>query len=588
VTEIVKLFGLAGTGKTEWIAEKYVEQVSTRGALYEDLLGISFTRAAGQSLKERCERIYRASPHAVRHRSFEHANIRTLHSFCHHYFLKKYFGELEDDVDEEGTATKSFSARAMYYQVRDFLPAQQSENIERAISKLRLFSYDEERFQKIIDEVKAAPPRRQVLDIDRIYNDYVKEKAKRFDYADCLQFAMNSMKLKAHWKFVSLDEAQDFTKLHWEIIKKHIVPNTDVLLIAGDPTQSIHVWAGADPNYFLNEREIKATRIVELTQSHRIPRLHLPVVNALQRQMTDGTDHFQISTLREGGKIDHMNWPLCLEFLRDQADQRLDTLVLSLNSFNLTMIGNDLIEAGVLFVQDKRTDFSPWSPTVTKSDWYAYSLYYHIWNKNYAVEIPYGKIWAMLESAPQLMDIWRLFADERDKDKMGFTITVADLMDILQIRHDLSEYELVETLFEWPPRGRAILKTGSVSKKGKDREKQLDKAHYRILRYMESCGEGPYVEPCVKLSTVHGAKGLEADTVVVIMSRDEARSPDDQRKLLVNAICRSKMRVVMTWLANEEEQDRHPLKDKNLALIMTHEELGLHLDARWMEEEKVE
>lgn len=568
MAKITKLFGLAGSGKTHEIAKNLVERTLKRGYQYSDMLSISFTKAAGQSLRERCAALYADSHLAIRHRSFEHANIRTLHSFCHEYFLKKYFGELEDSEEKS-----SPRGRAMYFNISDFHLAR-VETMERSLSKLRLFSYKgaEEKFAEVMDEIKF---KWGVLNIQDVYNDYMEAKGKKFDYCDVLEFAITSAPLQEKWKYVSIDEAQDFSPIHWKIVERHIFPCAEEVLVAGDPTQSIHVWAGADPKYFLEGIEGEKR---ELYESRRIPDKLLPSINALQRQMTDGTDHFQIVTQKTGGSIVHMGWPECVIFLKEQSDERKDTLVLSLSGFKLAEIGRSLIDAGVLFMQDRQGEFSPWSPTVTKSDWHAYSLYYFIWHKMYDARIEYGKVWRMVESSRQLSDIWSLFADPSERDKSVFTITVKELMEVLKIDEDLNEFELLEKLFEWPPRRRKLL---SMRAKKDNPHRGLLKAHHRILEYIRSCGEGPYVEPVIKLSTVHGAKGLEADTVVLLLTRDELRSSDDKRKLCINAICRSKDKVILTWLNREVRNYNHLLHDKNLCEIMTDEEFSKHLDARW-------
>lgn len=567
-TRIIKVSGLAGSGKTHHIANRLVESVLKHGMKYDNMLSISFTKAAGQSLRERCADLYSQSEFAIRHKSFEHANIRTLHSFAHEYFLKKYFGEQENSV----------GGRAMYYNISEYEPARR-ENIERALSKLRLFSYDDDKFNETMEEIKF---KWKVLNIDTVYKDYLTTKAKRFDYADALVFALNSLALRDRWRFVSIDEAQDLSPIHWEIVRKHIIPNSDEVLIAGDPTQSIHIWAGADPYYFLDKFAIPADEEVELKLSHRIPDKVLPVINALQRRMTDGTSEYQIETEKKGGSVKHMSWQECVLFLKEQSDERKDTLVLSLSGFKLGKIGNSLIEAGVLFMQDKRSEFTPWSPTVTKSDWYAYSLYHFIWNKMYDTKIEYGKVWRMVESSRRLTDTWAVFSDPSERDRGTFSITVEELMRALGIEKDLNEYDLLQTLFEWPPRKRRILWTGAERMKDKKDDPQTwTRAHHRILNYIQSCGEGPYVEPVIKLSTVHGAKGLEAETVVLLLTRDELRTDDDKRKLCINAICRSKSDVIFTWLSTDKRHSEHALTDKNLSEVMTDQEFLDYLDARW-------
>jgi|HubBroStandDraft_4_1064222.scaffolds.fasta_scaffold00019_73 superfamily I DNA/RNA helicase len=63
-----------------------------------------------------------------------------------------------------------------------------------------------------------------------------------------------------------VDEAQDFTLLQWAVAERAFA-NVDALYVAGDHLQSIHKWAGAADDYFLNlDYEIDY-----LPLSHRIP-----------------------------------------------------------------------------------------------------------------------------------------------------------------------------------------------------------------------------------------------------------------------------------------------------------------------------
>jgi hypothetical protein len=72
------------------------------------------------------------------------------------------------------------------------------------------------------------------------------------------------------------------------------------------------------------------------------------------------------------------------------------------------------------------------------------------------------------------------------------------------------------------------------------------KRYFSMDEYYHRCYQGPYIEPKIKLSTVHGAKGLESPCVVLFVYPDK-RWPDEERlKLYLNAICRSSGEIIIT------------------------------------------
>lgn len=67
-------------------------------------------------------------------------------------------------------------------------------------------------------------------------------------------------------QYVFVDEAQDLSKLQWKVLQ-HCFCNATVV-IAGDDDQSIYKWSGADLQSFLNLEGVKTV----LSQSYRVPK----------------------------------------------------------------------------------------------------------------------------------------------------------------------------------------------------------------------------------------------------------------------------------------------------------------------------
>lgn len=72
-------------------------------------------------------------------------------------------------------------------------------------------------------------------------------------------------------KLLIIDEAQDLSKLQWQVVKRLMNEAKDCdVIIAGDDDQCIHTWAGADLESFMSLKNfVDDTKI--LSQSYRIP-----------------------------------------------------------------------------------------------------------------------------------------------------------------------------------------------------------------------------------------------------------------------------------------------------------------------------
>lgn len=96
----------------------------------------------------------------------------------------------------------------------------------------------------------------------------VKQERGKKDFADMIEMVIDG-DFDVPFKVLFIDEAQDFSRMQWEMIRK-LMPHLDKLYIAGDDDQSIFPFTGSDPFGFL---DFPADTIEVLEQSYRVPHL---------------------------------------------------------------------------------------------------------------------------------------------------------------------------------------------------------------------------------------------------------------------------------------------------------------------------
>ena len=128
---------------------------------------------------------------------------------------------------------------------------------------------------KRMDLLEYYDSRQNILDIERntLYllaeelKKYKKEKGLK-DFTDLLEQFIDK---ESHNKFevLFIDEAQDLSLLQWDMVRK-IWDRAGKTYIAGDDDQAIFKWAGADVDHFIALKE-EVDDIQTLDQSYRIP-----------------------------------------------------------------------------------------------------------------------------------------------------------------------------------------------------------------------------------------------------------------------------------------------------------------------------
>jgi DNA helicase-2/ATP-dependent DNA helicase PcrA len=105
--------------------------------------------------------------------------------------------------------------------------------------------------------------------VERAYRHY-KESRNLLDFTDLLELIVQQPDKLPKLDVVIIDEAQDLSRLQWRLVE-HLVHTAKRVYIAGDDDQAVFTWAGADVDAFLNFEG----SVTVLQQSWRVPaRVH--------------------------------------------------------------------------------------------------------------------------------------------------------------------------------------------------------------------------------------------------------------------------------------------------------------------------
>ena len=322
---ITVLEASAGTGKTHAIGDLVTRYVAEGVATLDELLVVTFGRAASQELRERvrghlvaAERAL-ADPDAAAaagnpvHRllvdapapevrlrrerlraalaGFDAATIVTTHQFCQYVLTGLGIaGDGDADVELVESLDDLIVEVVDDLYVRAFAGRVQGEPIfdrATALSLARTVINDPQARLEPVAEAAGSPAARRVgfggavrREVDRRkrhrrvlgYDDLLSRLAAALEPAD----APARARMRARWSIVLVDEFQDTDPVQWQILERAFGDATVVLV--GDPKQSIYAFRGGDIDTYLSAAQTAGAHPT-LTRNWRTD---APLVDALQ------------------------------------------------------------------------------------------------------------------------------------------------------------------------------------------------------------------------------------------------------------------------------------------------------------------
>ena len=326
-----------------------------------------------------------------------------------------------------------------------------------------------------------------------------KDSYKLVDFTDMIE-RFNVSKLCPNFDVVFIDEAQDLSPIQWKMVDI-IRKNSKYVILAGDDDQAIYGWAGANVKKF--QQEISKKDII-LPQSYRVPQ---NVQNLADKILNLIPDDRRIKK----------NWKAreeqgSVNYIYDTADAPLDQgtwLVLARYNDKLNRLKPTLKERGIYFEFKDRKSY--------KVTLFRTILNYIRWQK-------------------------------------GDDLSLSEVKDIFEYTN--TEEELTEE------------RMYNLEEFGYDKnipwydEFTSDYEECLYIREMLSNGEELRKNPRVKLSTIHSAKGGEADNVLLILDNTKtirdaldksSDKQDEEHRVWYVGVTRTKQNLYI-MAAKKEDQ----------------------------------
>ena len=501
-----KILGGPGCGKTTEIL-KMLKKNFESGMHFDQVLMIGFAKATVENLQDRAIHDKTLSLFLTEKQA---QSIKTIHKFCKDHLsqfqifnesAKKTFKDLIKtdpdnwpklaDTNYDGTDiiavgwTEEHDKK--FGSIMNLIGlAKHSLGFEKAIKINGEYKIVKDPLQRIFHFYDEDPSYSRVRfkrpEISYVYKNFTRFKNyyQMIDFDDMLEKSLvKNIEFKPY-KLVLVDEAQDLSKLEWQVISK-IARNTEELVLVGDDDQSIYGWKGSDAKIF-QKWPCKKECVRSLPKTYRLPPAVYKVVMKIQGEIQHrlGTK-FECDPSKEGsfGFIDS------LRVLANNINSKSDVIMCARTNSLAKNFKTFCIDYGLIFKEknyahDRGTSFRTIFEQEDRKE------LIKAWDTLQSGGLIQGKKGA-LEHAdtqpPELQDPDLYLSFEDIKNKYYFQ------GDINCKWFEILKFETDSVLFR-------------------------DNNH--LNEYLRTCWErDSNLESNIKIAPIHSVKGMEADIVIV-------------------------------------------------------------------------
>jgi len=332
--------------------------------------------------------------------------------------------------------------------------------------------------------------------VERAYRQY-KQRTGLLDFTDLLEKLLEVPERLPTLDALIIDEAQDLSRIQWRLVSA-LARRSKRFFIAGDDDQALYAWAGADVDSFLSYEG----RVVVLDQSYRVP----ATVHALADNIVKRIHHRQPKTWKPRQEQGGVHFYTRYEHV-DMS--KGEWLVLAAANYMLNDVHAWLLSQGLLFERYG-------SRSVSDSILQAVTSWESLRKGNLLV-------------AEQVKALYRYLGTNVRKGArqiMSMSDEPLYSMAYLKEHHGL----LTDDIWH-----KALVKISE------------EKRSYIIAMLRRGIRLGS--TPAIKLSTIHGAKGGEADNVLLItdlsskFSHEYALNPDNINRILYVGVTRTRQNL---------------------------------------------
>jgi DNA helicase-2/ATP-dependent DNA helicase PcrA len=477
-----KVFGPPGSGKTTFLLN--VVDVELQSGTHPTQIGyFAFTRKAATEARDRA--ITKFPDLDALH---DFPWFKTLHSLAYHCLAVNRKDMMQVDHFREFSKETGLDIKVSEG-AEDFL-VNTDNPILNQINIARIRGED---LHAHYNNIKIDIEWYHFEYVERAYREY-KQRNGLMDFTDLLERLLEQPNRLPSLEVLIIDEAQDLSRLQWRIVAE-LAKRSSRLFIAGDDDQALYAWAGADVDAFLNH----GGDVIVLDQSYRVPAKIHTLANAIVNRIR----HRQPKTWnprQEQGVVQFYNNYEHVDLSKGEW------LVLAAANYMLTGVHRWLISQGLLF---ERYGSRSVSDAILQA-----VMAWETLRKGGAI------------THDQVNNLYKYLGHHVNKPTKHLSVMPEDdlySMDTLKRSYGL----LTDDIWH-----RALIKIGG------------DKRDYIIAMLRRGIRIGQ--DPAIRLSTIHGAKGGEADNVMLLtdlsskFSHEYAHNPDNINRILYVGVTRAR------------------------------------------------
>lgn len=487
-TEIT--LGPPGTGKTTALLNKVDEELG-RGVPPDRIAYLTFTKQGALEATNRAMEKFKLERRQLPY-------FRTLHSLCYQALniatgdvvTTRKLHEFADWAGVKFTGRWTEDGTFSGFEIGDRIMFMENLSRVRMIPLRQQYDMDDD-----------GIPWSEVDRVSRAYRQW-KDHHGLLDYTDMLERFLKS-NINLRLEVVFDDEAQDQSLLQWAVLRK-LSQGARRVCVAGDDDQALYKWAGADVEHLI---ELPGDERV-LNRSWRVP----AAIQSVAANVINGVTHRRPKEWNprpgDGGMVDHLSD--FDSFIPGDGS----VLILTRNLYLIEEIVKPVLEAnGHLYEVNGRS-------SVPQKILDAIQLWEKLRKGGTVSAVEARAVYEYMSSGKGVARGFKTLPNIPDDQQLN--------MSDLQIRGGLA------TTAVW--------------------YEALDRVGEREIQYLRSArrqGETLLDKPRIKVSTIHGAKGGEADHVVLMTEiakrtwRELPLDEDSERRCWYVGITRAKQRLTV-------------------------------------------
>jgi len=254
LNNVNKIFGPPGAGKTTYLLN--VVDAELENHVPSIKIGyFSFTRKAANEARDRAIKKF---PSLNAKTDFPY--FRTLHSLAFHSHAVRSDDMMQAAHFKEFAAQAGIELNLSRDEELDFVKTDNPILNEINLARIKGLDLRQHYNQSGLD-IECH----HFEFVERSYRHY-KNKRGLLDFTDLLELIVAEPDRLPELEVLIVDEAQDLSRLQWRMVEE-LSKKAKRTFIAGDDDQAVFTWAGADVNSFLSFNG----KITVLDQSYRVP-----------------------------------------------------------------------------------------------------------------------------------------------------------------------------------------------------------------------------------------------------------------------------------------------------------------------------